>query len=119
MRNGKSSKLLPVVRFSKSHNMTFPAGNRSGANSAPTATTNTLVLEMSCPTAAGLVGDTIVVVSAPHVMRKTKPVLVSADAFAAPISNMATTSANVAVIARFGVLDDPPNGAGQFCAPSW
>jgi hypothetical protein len=113
MRNGRSSKLLPVVRFSKSHSMTFPAGKRSGANSAPTARTNTPVLDVSCPTAAGLVGETIVTVSEPHVTRSTKPVLVSADAPAAPRSSVAATAASGATTARLSVLNDRANDPGR------
>ena len=94
--------------------MTFPAGNCSGANSAPTARTNTYVLEMSCPTAAGPVGETIVAVSQPQVIRNTNPVLVSADAPAVPKRSAAVTAANATAIARLSVLDDRASNAVRF-----
>jgi hypothetical protein len=80
IRSGRSSKVFPVVRFSRSQRTTFPSGNRSGAKNSPTARTNTCVLSGSCATAAGIVGDTVVVVSEPQVILMTNPFVGSADA---------------------------------------
>jgi hypothetical protein len=65
---------------------------------------------MSCPTAAGLVGDTIVVVSEPQVILNTKPVLASADAPAAPTMSVAIAAANAAATDRLSAFNDGENG---------
>jgi hypothetical protein len=49
-------------------------------------------------------------------MRKTKPVLVSADAPATPKRSVAITAAKAAATARASVLDDRANDAGRFPA---
>jgi hypothetical protein len=61
---------------------------------------------MSCPTAAGLVGETIVAVSEPHVILSTKPVLESADAPATPAMSVAIAAAHAVATDRLKFLMD-------------
>jgi hypothetical protein len=66
----------------------------------------TPVLDSSWLAAAGSVGETTVVVVFPHVMVKTKPVWVSAEAPPAPITSTAITTTNAATTDRFTVPED-------------
>jgi hypothetical protein len=78
----------------------LPAGNLVGAYNAPTARITVRVLEMSCDAAAGLVGETTVVVVLPQVIVNTYPVCVSADALLAPIASMPIASKSACTVLR-------------------